>query len=112
MRGWIVEKSTQPVAAQVKAWIEKRNAAFNVAAKIARKRLAASLPSAFKPKPPKPPPDQPDRTLLLNVGVCPSCGGPQDEIVQGSGMFASKRLRVCRQNARHPMVHLGTYTGP
>jgi len=111
-RGWFSKNDEETVKVQVKDWLAKRRAFLDSRALIAPKRTLIPALSTLPPRPQESPfpPDRPDRTLRINVGGCPVCHGPQDEIRCGSGMWAGKLLRVCRQSPRHPITHLGNCT--
>lgn len=55
----------------------------------------------------RPPPVVPDQVLQADIEKCQRCSSPVDMILSGSGLFAGKKLMVCRLNPKHPMRHLG-----
>lgn len=108
-RGWITHREAQRAAGLVKEHVEAARKAY-------RPPPARPAPAFFTPHPlpspprhtPKPvPPEEPDQILRKYADTCRLCSSPMDVVLMGSGLFAGKRLVVCRQNPKHPMRHLG-----
>lgn len=106
-RGWIKNHEELRVADLVKRHVETERSTFKPrpSPQLVRSRpLQAAQPVATKP----PLPDKPDQVLQQDAGKCPACNSPMDIILKGAGLFAGKRLQVCRTNPKHPMMHLGS----
>lgn len=110
-RGWLTHPEVNRVAALVKERIEATKVRYiRPDPTTIPPRPLTSLqwapPTVAKTKAP-PPPDRPDQVLEKAVDTCRLCGSPMDIVLQGSGLFAGKRLLICRTNPKHPMRHLG-----
>jgi hypothetical protein len=110
-RGWLFCRDQQELVQQVRDWVARQPPPPPPPKPIERfatERRTFTPSLTFASKPPKPPaPNEPNRTLRMDAGVCPRCGGPQDVILFGSGYFAGVRMLTCRIDPHHPQTHLG-----